>query len=88
MTPSPKTGAVVEVGSAVSLVVSKGPPPVTVPSVVAMDRASAVAKLQSLGLKVSVRNQLPVVVVGRVYSQNPSPGTVIPKGSTVTITLV
>ena len=88
MSSNPKTGAVVEVGSAVSLVVSKGPPPVTVPSVVAMDRASAVAKLQSLGLKVSVRNQLPVVVVGRVYSQNPSPGTVIPKGSTVTITLV
>ena len=84
----PKTGTVVQVGSAVSLVVSKGPPPVTVPSVVAMDRASAVAKLQSLGLKVSIRNQLPVVVVGRVYSQNPGPGTVIPKGSTVTITLV
>ena len=85
---SPKSGTSVQVGSNVDLVVSKGPPPVTVPSVVAMDRNSAVAKLQSLGLKVSVRNQLPVVVVGRVYSQSPSPGSVVPRGSTVVITLV
>ncbi len=85
---APNAGASVQVGTEVSLVVSKGPPPVTVPSVVTMDRDSAVAKLKSLGLKVVVRNQLPVVVVGRVYSQNPGPGTVLPKGSTITITLV
>lgn len=84
----PKSGTSVPVGSSVKLVISKGPPPVTVPSVVAMDRNSAVARLQALGLKVSVQNRLPLVVVGRVYSQNPSPGTVVPKGSTVTITLV
>ncbi len=85
---APKAGTSVQVGAEVNLVVSKGPPPVTVPNVVTMDRDSAVAKLKSLGLKVIVRNQLPVVVVGRVYSQDPGPGTVLPKGSTVTITLV
>ncbi len=85
---APNAGISVQVGTMVSLVVSKGPPPVTVPNVVTMDRDSAVAKLKSLGLKVVVRNQLPVVVVGRVYSQNPGPGTVLPKGSTITITLV
>ncbi len=85
---APKAGTSVQVGTMVSLVVSKGPPPVTVPNVVTMDRDSAVAKLKSLGLRVVVRNQLPVVVIGRVYSQDPGPGTVLPKGSTVTITLV
>lgn len=88
MSTSPKSGTSVQVGTAVALVVSKGPPPVTVPSVVTMDRNSAVARLKSLGLKVVVRNQLPVVVVGRVYSQDPAPDTVVPKGTTVTITLV
>lgn len=85
---SPKSGTSVQVGSAVALVISKGPPPVTVPNVVGLDRASAVGKLQSAGLKVSVRNQLPIVVIGRVYSQDPGPGTVVTKGTTVTITLV
>lgn len=85
---APKSGTSVQVGTAVALVISKGPPPVTVPNVVTMDRASAVARLKALGLKVAVRNQLPVVVVGRVYSQDPGPGTVVPKGTTITITLV
>lgn len=85
---SPPSGKSVEVGTAVAMVISKGPPPVTVPNVIAMDRDSAVAKLKDAGLRVVVRNQLPLVVVGRVYGQNPSPGEVVKKGSTVTITLV
>lgn len=85
---TPAGGKSVEVGSEVSMVISKGPPPVTVPNVIATDRDSAVAKLKAAGLKVVVRNQLPLVVVGRVYGQTPSPGTVVDKGSTVTITLV
>lgn len=85
---APKSGKSVQVGTPVELVVSKGPPPVTVPDVLRMDKDSAVARLKALGLKVSVRNQLPIVVVGRVYSQDPAPGTVVPMGSTVTITLV
>ena len=85
---TPATGERVRIGSAVTVVVSRGPAPVTVPDVVAMDRDSAISRLESLGLRVAVRNQLPLVVVGRVYSQDPAPGTVIPRGSTVTITLV
>ncbi|MFZ1854918.1 MAG: PASTA domain-containing protein, partial [Candidatus Nanopelagicales bacterium] len=72
----------------VNLVISKGPPPITVPRVVTLDRAAAVAQLEALGLKVVVKNQLPVVVFQRVYSQDPEPGTVVAKGSTVTLTLV
>lgn len=84
----PGAGTTVKSGSTVELVVSKGPPPVVVPNVVTMDRASAISRLQGLGLKVVIENQLPVVVIGRVYSQNPGPGTEVPKGSTVTLTLV
>ena len=84
---APKKGSVVEVGTVVDLVVSKGPPPVQVPRVLGMSRSSAVATLQAAGLKVVVRNQLPVVVLGRVYSQDPGPSTVR-KGSTVTISMV
>ena len=85
---SPNQGKTAPVGAAVSLVVSKGPPPVTVPNVVGSNRADAVAELRALGLTPVVQNQLPVVVIGRVYSQDPGPGTVVPRGTTITITLV
>lgn len=85
---TPKQEKTVRVGTEVSLVVSKGPPPVTVPNVVGSSRDDAVAELRALGLKPIVRNQLPVVVIGRVYSQDPGPGAVVPRGTTITITLV
>ncbi len=85
---APKQGKTVPVGTEVALVVSKGPPPVTVPNVVGSSRDDAIAELRALGLKPVVQNQLPVVVISRVYSQDPAPGSVIPLGSTVTITLV
>lgn len=84
-TPAP--GTVVNSGSSVSLTVSKGPPPVTVPNLVDMPRSKAVSTLKKLGLK-------PKVVAGaatplnRVYSQDPAPGTEIPKGSVVTIRII
>ena len=84
-TPAP--GTVVNSGGTVSLTVSKGPPPVTVPNLVDMPRAKALSTLKRLGLK-------PKVVAGaatplnRVYSQDPAPGTEIPKGSTVTIRII
>lgn len=84
----PASGTKVKSGSTVELVISKGPPPVTVPNVVTMSKDDAIARLQSLGLKVVTQGQLPVVVIGRVYSQDPGGGTTVPKGSTVTLTLV
>lgn len=85
---TPEAGKRELFGSAVELIVSKGPPPVVVPDVVTMDQGSAVAALEAAGLKVVVINQLPVVVVGRVYSQDPAPGTTVTKGTTITITMV
>ncbi len=83
----PKAGKIVDSGSRVSLVVSKGPPPVTVPNLVDMPRAKAISTLRGLGLR-------PNVVEGdfsplnRVISQDPSAGKKIPKGSTVTIRII
>lgn len=84
----PKSGTKVRSGSTIELLVSKGPPPVVVPNVVTMSKDDAIARLRGLGLKVETNQQLPVVVIGRVYSQDPGPGTSVPKGSTVTLTLV
>jgi serine/threonine-protein kinase len=81
---TPAAGTEVEKGSAVALVISKGPPPVQVPRVVDLREAEAVAALQRVGLGANVQ-RAPVVVLGRVYSQDPAAGATVPKGTTVTI---
>jgi beta-lactam-binding protein with PASTA domain/tRNA A-37 threonylcarbamoyl transferase component Bud32 len=87
MSQKPKAGTVVGSGSKVSLVVSKGPPPVTVPNLIDMNKDKAVAALRNLGLKAKVV-QGAATPLNRVYSQDPSGGTQIPKGSTVTIRVI
>lgn len=83
----PKAGTTVNSGSTVEVVVSKGPPPVTVPNLVDMPRAKAVAQLRRLGLQANVLVG-EVAPLNRVISQTPAPGTEIPKGSTVTIRII
>ena len=83
----PKAGTVIDSGTRVSLVVSKGPPPVPVPNLIDMPKDKAVATLQGLGLRAKVVQGAATPLV-RVYSQDPSPGTSIPKGSTVTIRVI
>ena len=83
----PKAGTVIEGGDTVELVVSKGPPPVTVPNLVDMPRKRAVATLEALGLKVKVVAG-DFTPLNRVISQTPPAGTEIPKGSTVTIRII
>ncbi len=83
----PAAGTVVDSGSTVTLVVSKGPPPVKVPNLIDMPRDRAVTALRKLGLR-------PKVVEGdfsplnRVISQSPGAGESIPRGSTVTIRII
>jgi serine/threonine-protein kinase len=83
----PKEGAIVNSGSRVALVVSKGPPPVTVPNLIDMNRDKAVSTLQGLGLKAKVIAGA-ATPLDRVYSQDPPAGTKIPRGSTVTIRII
>jgi serine/threonine-protein kinase len=83
----PKGGTTAYRGDTVSLVVSKGPPLVTVPNVVGKSESAARSELEKAGFKVQVNKPLGFVVFG-VNSQNPRGGTQAPKGSTVTITVV
>jgi serine/threonine-protein kinase len=84
---SPAKGERVPVGSTVSLVISKGPPPVEVPYLIDMKRDDAVYVLQQLGLNVEI-NEPPFTPLNRVISQDPQSGTMVPVGSTVTITII
>ncbi len=83
----PKPGSVVQSGSDIEVIVSKGPPPVTVPNLVDKRRSQAVAELEALGLKVKVKKD-GQTRLDRVISQDPAAGTEIPAGSTVTITII
>ena len=84
---TPKPGTVVNSGTTVDLVVSKGPPPVEVPRLVDLRKSQAIAMLKKLGLvpKIVAAGFTPL---NRVFSQDPPAGTMIPKGSVVTIRIV
>jgi serine/threonine-protein kinase len=83
----PKAGAIIDSGSRVALVVSKGPPPVVVPNLVDMPRDKAVSTLQGLGLRANVVEG-DFSPLNRVISQDPPAGSKIPKGSSVTIRII
>lgn len=87
MSIKPKAGNTVPSGSTVEVVVSKGPPPVTVPNLVDMPRQKAIAALERIGLRARVEVGA-VAPLNRVISQSPAAGTEIPKGSAVTIRII
>ncbi|GMA89119.1 hypothetical protein GCM10025868_43690 [Angustibacter aerolatus] len=74
-------------GDRVELVVSKGPPLVTVPRVVGTQAGPAEQALRAAGFDVRVRKVLGGYF-GTVRSQSPDPGERAPRGSTVTLTVV
>jgi serine/threonine-protein kinase len=78
--PGPGTA---EKASTVTLQVSKGPDVVTVPNVVGMQEAQAEAALQAAGLRSRTR-QFPGGS-GKVRFTDPSAGSTVKRGSTVTI---
>lgn len=83
----PKVGNVIAAGSAVELVVSKGPPPVTVPNLIDMPRARAVATLEGLGLRARV-DAGSFTRLNRVIDQSPAAGSKVPRGTRVTIRII
>jgi beta-lactam-binding protein with PASTA domain/predicted Ser/Thr protein kinase len=84
----PGAGEKADQGSEVTIVVSKGTQPVTVPDVVGDSRDTATSTLQNAGFKVDTTAQESSdVSPGTVVSQNPTAGTSAGKGSTVTITV-
>jgi serine/threonine-protein kinase len=79
---NPKT---VPYGSTLTLVVSKGPPPVAVPSVSGSYDAAAAA-LQAAGFTPTQANQFSnTVPAGQVIGTSPASGTLQQKGATVTV---
>jgi serine/threonine-protein kinase len=83
----PSAGEEVERGERVQLFVSSGPELVSVPDVTGLSRSSAEAALSDAGLEVSIEEQESEEPEDDVISQNPSAGTEVERGSTVTITV-
>ena len=74
-------------GDTVRLVVSKGPQLVEVPKVVGKQVGVAARILQKAGFQVEVHDILGGFF-GTVRSQNPDAGQKVPKGSTISLTVV
>ena len=83
----PRPGTAIERGSRVKLYVSKGPAPVRVPDVFGLSQSAATSKLQGMGLRVQVV-KTSGRLLNRVKSQSPASSSVVPRGTTVTITIV
>jgi serine/threonine-protein kinase len=83
----PPAGTELEEGATVTLVPSRGPPPVPVPNVVGEPLDAAVAAIRSAGLEPEVRRSYhDTVPEGDVISQSPERGKA-PEGSALTITV-
>ena len=83
-TPSP--GEMVQKGSSVQYVASRGVESVKVPNVVGMTRANAESALREAGFKVSPSEQFDSKVgQGKVISQNPKADLQVGRGSSVAI---
>jgi len=87
----PAPGEEVQSGDTVLLIVSLGPPPVTVPDLTNMTEQQATATLNNLNLLIRVANgRQPVADPaqdGLVVDQIPAPGSTADQGDTVTVTL-
>ncbi len=83
------TSGVIRPGGSVSLVISKGPELVAVPTVTGLTIAAAQAALEELGFVVTVVTDIPKRHWAQSWAEagstDPAEGILIPKGSTVTL---
>jgi hypothetical protein len=85
---SPAAGTRVADDSTVHVVLSAGPPPVAVPSVLGQASASAEHEIASAGLRYrAISVPAPSAEPGLVTRQSPRAGTSAPHGSTVTLSI-
>ncbi len=84
----PPGGTTVHRGDEVSFVVSKGPELIEVPSVRGQGIDAARATLEGLGFVVETEDASGSLGLGYVWSQDPSGGSMAPKGSTITLTII
>ncbi|KQQ89502.1 Stk1 family PASTA domain-containing Ser/Thr kinase [Arthrobacter sp. Leaf137] len=89
LSQDPAAGTPARRGTAVAMVVSKGPEPIAVPSVVGKAENQAVDAIEAAGLKAEVAKDEVFdrkVPEGAVVSQSPANGT-LTRGGTVTLTI-
>ncbi|MGH3871170.1 MAG: Stk1 family PASTA domain-containing Ser/Thr kinase [Pseudonocardiaceae bacterium] len=89
--PRPAAGTVLTVGAPVTLVISKGVAPATVPDVRGLRQADAISVLARAGLNSTIRRSLGgFALLGglsdRVISQSPEAGEIVRSGTTVELT--
>ena len=84
---SPVAGTSVASGSAVNLVVSSGPPLVSVPNVVGLTQAAATTAITGAGLTVGTvtTQSSSTVASGNVISESPVAGTSVASGSAINL---
>lgn len=80
---APQSGRSVPQGTAVTLVVSNGPPGVAMPDVTGLAAADAVRALQARGLRPKLQQAASSQPPGTVIAQRPKPGTRAKKGTAV-----
>jgi beta-lactam-binding protein with PASTA domain/tRNA A-37 threonylcarbamoyl transferase component Bud32 len=82
-------GGIIHPGGSVSLVVSKGPELVAIPGVSGMTIAAAKLMLENLGFTVTVVTDIPRKLWDQPWAEagstDPSEGTDVPKGATITL---
>jgi len=83
----PSAGTERREGSRVQLFISSGPRQVEVPSVTGSTRSAATAELRDAGLTVSVMEARSSEPEDQVTAQDPSAGTSVDDGATVTLTV-
>jgi serine/threonine-protein kinase len=81
----PAPGERVQAGSAVTMLVSRGPRLATVPSLLGLTRPEAVGRIRERGLVPSVSEQESDRDPNTVISQSPVPGSEVEESSTVSI---
>ncbi|WP_241901614.1 Stk1 family PASTA domain-containing Ser/Thr kinase [Nocardioides houyundeii] len=84
---SPSSGTLFK-GETVALVVSRGPELVEMPNVVASGVDAAREQLEALGFDVETRESRTYIGLGFVLSTDPDAGESVPKGSTITLSLI
>lgn len=87
LSQNPGSGGQAHRGDTVAITVSSGPTLVSVPSVVGRRLDDAKSTLEDAGFKVKVDNVMGGFF-GTVRSQNPAGDKQVPKGSTITLTVV
>ena len=84
----PAAGKQVKRGTPVTILVSKGPAPVTVPALFGINIADATTSLATIGLSVKITDQIyNESPEGSIITADPAPGATVPKGTEIKVTV-